>query len=56
MERFAKKKKNQQQCLSAGGAGEWFVELGHFDKDLVKNTSKRDPTWKQFRNFSPTYP
>ena len=52
MERFAKKKK----CLSSDRAGEWFVELGHFDKDFVKNTTKRDPTGKQFGNFSPTDP
>ena len=32
-----------------------IVELGHFQKDLVKNTRKRDPSGKHFGAFSSIY-
>ena len=35
--------------------GRRFVELGHFDKDFVKNTRKRGLTGKHFGVFSPRY-
>ena len=35
--------------------GEKFVELGHFNKDFVKNTRKKGSVGKHFRVFSPRY-
>ena len=32
-----------------------FVELGHFDKDFVKNTRNKGPTGKNFEVFSTRY-
>ena len=32
-----------------------FMELGHFDKHIVENTTKKDPTWKHFGAFSPRW-
>ena len=45
------------QGKGRGGRGEgWrFVELGHFDKDFIKNTRKRGPAGKHFGVFSPRY-
>ena len=37
------------------GAVGMFVELGHFDKDFVKNTRKRCPAGKHVGVFSPIY-
>ena len=30
-----------------------FVELGHFDKQITKNTRKKGPAGKHFGVFSP---
>ena len=50
----------QKKIIPGGGVifvdkGVIFVELGSFDKDFVKNTRKRAPTWKYFGVFSPRY-
>ena len=57
MERFANRIMPKCICatrnfLGQGGGAERFVELGHFDKDLIKNTRK---TRKYFGLFSPRY-
>ena len=53
MEHFAKKK----SCLREGTQPELFqgrggfMELGHFDKHLIKKTRKKGPAGKDFRLF-----
>ena len=48
------KKQNDKyvRILNVSEAG--FVELGQFDKYLVRNTGKRGPSGKHFGVFSPT--
>ena len=45
----------KRQDEVAGGRGEGFMELGHFDKDFVKNTEKETPVSKTFGVFSLRY-
>ena len=44
--------------MGSGGwrGGERFSEIGHFDKDFVKNTRKRGLAGKQVGVISPGYP
>ena len=59
MERFPKRIMPEWRCgtriFSEQRGGERFVELGHFDKDFVKNTRKRSHTGNYFRVSSPRY-
>ena len=43
-----------QKFFRARGRGR-FVELGHFDKDFVKNIRKRGPPGKHLGIFSPSF-
>ena len=61
--RWSVLQKKKRKCPSAGAQPEiflvkrWgsFVELGHFNIDFVKNTSKRSPAVKHSGLFSPRY-
>ena len=45
MKRFAKRITPECRCTPRNFPGQWgmFVELGHFDKYLIKNTNKEGP-------------
>ena len=45
----------KRQGEVGGRRGEGFMELGHFNKDFVKNTKKETPVSKPFGVFSPRY-
>ena len=58
MERFTKimnEFRYPNRKFSGQGGGGRFVELGHIDKNFVKNTIKKGPAGKRFGVFSPRW-
>ena len=52
MEHFAKIIMSVGRCATRHFSGQGgFDELGHFDKNIVKNTRKKRPAGKHFEDF-----